>query len=40
VRESLRDEHSDLIVIGRLSLDAEFADAEAAYRVLSAIGGR
>lgn len=39
VHESLLDEHSDLVVTGRLVLDAEFADAEAAYRVLSAIGG-
>ena len=39
VHRSLQDEHSDLVVTARLSLDAEFADAESAYRVLSAIGG-
>lgn len=39
VQRSLQDEHSDLAVTARLSLDAEFADAAAAYRVLSAIGG-
>lgn len=39
VQKSLRDEHSDLAVTARLSMNAEFADAEAAYRVLSAIGG-
>lgn len=36
---ALADEHSDLVGTGRISLDAEFADAAAAYRVLSAIGG-
>ena len=39
VQKSLQDEHSDLVVSARLSLDAEFADSAAAYRVLSAIGG-
>jgi len=38
VQKSLQDEHSDLVVSARLSLDAEFADSAAAYRVLSAIG--
>jgi AAA+ ATPase superfamily predicted ATPase len=38
VRESLRDELSELVVTARLGLDAEFGDAAAAYRVLSAIG--
>lgn len=38
VRESLRDELSELVVTARLRLYAEFADAGAAYRILSAIG--
>jgi uncharacterized protein len=38
IQKSFQDEHSDLAVTARLSLDAEFADAEAAHRVLSAIG--
>lgn len=38
VHSALADPYSDLVGTARLSLDAEFADAEAAYRVLSAIG--
>lgn len=38
VRRSFEDDLSPLVATGRLTLDAEFADGEAAYRVLSAIG--
>lgn len=38
VRASLRDSYSPLVTTARLTLDAEFADAAAAYQVLSAIG--
>lgn len=38
VRASFGDDLSPLVATGRLTLDAEFADREAAYRVLSAIG--
>ena len=38
-RQSLTDPTSDLVLTARLTLDAEFADAESAYRVLAAIGG-
>lgn len=39
VRHALLDPYSDLASTARLSLDAEFADADAAARVLAAIGG-
>jgi AAA+ ATPase superfamily predicted ATPase len=38
VRESLTDAFSPLVVSARVTLDAEFPDAGAAYQVLSAIG--
>ncbi|MFT4294302.1 MAG: DUF234 domain-containing protein [Micropruina sp.] len=38
VRESFADDLSPLVATGRLTLDAEFPDSDAAYRVLSAIG--
>jgi AAA+ ATPase superfamily predicted ATPase len=38
VRSSLADPYSPLVATARLTLDAEFPDAPAAYRVLSAIG--
>ncbi|MFT4233496.1 MAG: DUF234 domain-containing protein [Microbacterium sp.] len=38
VNSSLSDSLSPLVAIGRLTLDAEFADSDSAYRVLSAIG--
>lgn len=38
VRDSLADDLSPLVATGRLTLDAEFPDSDAAYRVLSAIG--
>lgn len=38
VRESFADDLSPLVATGRLTLDAEFPDSEAAYRVLSAVG--
>ena len=38
VRFSLADQYSPLVTTARLTLDAEFPDAPAAYRVLSAIG--
>ncbi|MFF9073687.1 ATP-binding protein [Streptomyces sp. NPDC014735] len=39
VHEELRDENSDLVVMGQRSLDAEFPDATQTRRILSAIGG-
>lgn len=39
VRSALADDQSDLVITARISLDAEFTDAQGAYRVLSAIGG-
>jgi len=39
-REQLQDENSDLVVMGRRSLDSEFPDARQARRVLSAIGAQ
>lgn len=38
VRSSLADQYSPLVTTARLTLDAEFPDAPAAYRVLAAIG--
>jgi AAA+ ATPase superfamily predicted ATPase len=38
VRASLTDPYSPLVATARLTLDAEFPDAPAAYRVLAAIG--
>ncbi len=38
VRASLADPYSPLVTTARLTLDAEFPDAPAAYRVLAAIG--
>lgn len=38
VRASLADPYSPLVATARLTLDAEFPDAPAAYRVLAAIG--
>ncbi len=38
VRSSFADDLSPLVATGRLTLDAEFPDSAAAYRVLSAIG--
>ena len=38
VRDSFADDLSPLVATGRLSLDAEFPDRAAAYRVLSTIG--
>ncbi|MFB8228167.1 ATP-binding protein [Cellulosimicrobium sp. NPDC055967] len=38
VRASLADSYSPLVTTARLTLDAEFPDAPAAYRVLAAIG--
>lgn len=38
VRTSFTDDLSPLVATGRLTLDAEFPDSDAAYRVLAAIG--
>ncbi len=38
IRDSFTDDFSPLVTAGRLTLDAEFPDSDAAYRVLSAIG--
>ncbi|MFT4010113.1 MAG: DUF234 domain-containing protein [Nocardioidaceae bacterium] len=38
VRRSFGDDLSPLVATGRITLDAEFSDSAAAYRVLSAIG--
>jgi len=38
VNRSLQDEFSPLVTTGRLTLDAEFPEPQAAYQVLSAIG--
>lgn len=38
VHDSFADDLSPLVATGRLTIDAEFADSQASYRVLSAIG--